>query len=45
VRSAILLGAVVPELRAETEILIGDMRDLSRLVTSIEGERDKLQKP
>ena len=44
VRSAILLGAVVPELRAETEILIGDLRDLSRIVTSIEGERDKLQK-
>ncbi|WP_113153424.1 murein hydrolase activator EnvC [Nitratireductor sp. OM-1] len=44
VRSAILLGAVVPELRVETEILIGDLKDLSRIVTSIESERDKLQK-
>ncbi|MCR4267861.1 murein hydrolase activator EnvC [Nitratireductor sp. ZSWI3] len=43
VRSAILLGAVVPELRAETEILMGDLRDLSRIVTSIETERAKLQ--
>ncbi len=44
VRSAILLGAVVPELREETEVLLGDLRDLSRIVTSIESERDKLQK-
>nr|WP_087587007.1 murein hydrolase activator EnvC [Nitratireductor soli] len=44
VRSAILLGAVVPELRSETETLLGDLKDLSRIVTSIETERDKLQK-
>jgi murein hydrolase activator len=43
VRSSILLAAVVPELRAETEILIGDLRELSRLTASIEGERQRLQ--
>ena len=42
VRSAILLGAVVPELRAETEILMADLKELSRVVTSIEAERDRL---
>src|SRR5690606_17185747 len=31
VRSAILLGAVVPEMRAETEILAGDLEELTRL--------------
>ncbi|EKF18768.1 peptidase M23B [Nitratireductor pacificus pht-3B] len=44
VRSAILLGAVVPELRSETEILLSDLNELLRIVTSIETERDKLQK-
>ncbi|MBX3579096.1 MAG: murein hydrolase activator EnvC [Rhizobiaceae bacterium] len=43
VRSAILLGAVVPELRGETEILIADLAELARVVASIETERDKLQ--
>lgn len=42
VRSAILLGAVVPELRSETEILIADLKELSRVVASIEAERDRL---
>lgn len=42
VRSAILLGAVVPEMRAETEILIADLRELSRLRTTIAAERDRL---
>ena len=39
VRSAILLGAVVPELREETESLIADLDELSRLTASIEAER------
>lgn len=42
VRSAILLGAVVPELRSETELLMTDLRELSRITASIEGEHDKL---
>jgi septal ring factor EnvC (AmiA/AmiB activator) len=42
VRSAILLGAVVPEMRAETEILAGDLRELSRLSASISAERAHL---
>jgi septal ring factor EnvC (AmiA/AmiB activator) len=43
VRSAILLGAVVPGLRAETEVLIADLNELTRLAASIEGERDRLK--
>nr|WP_050898787.1 murein hydrolase activator EnvC [Mesorhizobium alhagi] len=42
VRSAILLGAVVPELRAETEILLADMKEMMRLSGSIEAERGRL---
>lgn len=42
VRSAILLGSVVPEMRAETEILVTDLHELARLVTTIAAERDKL---
>jgi murein hydrolase activator len=42
VRSAILLGAVVPELRAETEVLMADLNELSRVTASIEAERDSL---
>lgn len=42
VRSAILLGAVVPELRAETEILISDLKELSRVTASIAAERERL---
>ncbi|MBL8581277.1 MAG: murein hydrolase activator EnvC [Rhizobiaceae bacterium] len=44
VRSAILLGAVVPELRSQTEILLGDLREKSRIASSIEGERQRLAK-
>ena len=43
VRSAILLGAVVPELRAETEILVTDLAELHRVTTSILAERDRLK--
>jgi septal ring factor EnvC (AmiA/AmiB activator) len=42
VRSAILLGAVVPELRSETEALLADLDQLSRLTASIEQERARL---
>ena len=42
VRSAILLGAVVPEMRAETEILAGDLNELARLTASISAERERL---
>lgn len=42
VRSSILLAAVVPELRGETEILIGDLEELARLVASINSERKRL---
>ena len=42
VRSAILLGAVVPELREETEILIADLKSLTRITASITEERKRL---
>ena len=42
VRSAILLAAVVPELRGETEVLIADLRELQRLAAEIEAERARL---
>ena len=42
VRSSILLGAVVPELRAETTILIGDLQELARLMATIESQRERL---
>jgi septal ring factor EnvC (AmiA/AmiB activator) len=42
VRSAILLGAVVPDLRAETEVLVGDLKELSRVAKSIDAERGRL---
>jgi septal ring factor EnvC (AmiA/AmiB activator) len=42
VRSAILLGAVVPDLRAETEVLVGDLTELSRIAKSIDTERGRL---
>ena len=42
VRSAILLGAVVPELRAETEVLIADLNELARLAATMETERTRL---
>jgi septal ring factor EnvC (AmiA/AmiB activator) len=40
VRSAILLGAVLPELRIEAEALAGDLRELVRLRTTITTERE-----
>lgn len=43
VRSSILLAAVVPEMRAETEILLGDLRELNRLTASIDAERRRLE--
>lgn len=42
VRSAILLGAVVPELRSETEKLIADLDALKRITNSISTERANL---
>ncbi|MEO3389375.1 murein hydrolase activator EnvC [Mesorhizobium sp. CAU 1741] len=42
VRSAILLAAVVPELRSETEVLIGDLRELARIAATIESQRKRL---
>jgi septal ring factor EnvC (AmiA/AmiB activator) len=42
VRSAILLGAVVPELREQTDILVADLAELSRVTSTIEAERGRL---
>jgi len=42
VRSAIVLGAVVPELRTETAILLSDIRELASLRGAIGEEREKL---
>lgn len=42
VRSSILLAAVVPELRGETEVLLGDLTELSRLTATIGSERERL---
>jgi septal ring factor EnvC (AmiA/AmiB activator) len=42
IRSAILLGAVVPDLRAEAEVLVGDLTELSRVAKSIDAERARL---
>lgn len=42
VRSAILLSAVVPEMRAETEILFADLKELRRVATGIASERENL---
>ncbi len=42
IRSAILLGAVVPELRHETELLVADLDTLKRITTSIANERSAL---
>lgn len=43
VRSAILLGAVLPELRHEAGVLVGDLQELSRLRKEIDSERDRLK--
>jgi len=42
VRSAILLGAVVPELRQRTDRLLADLKEQTRVTTSIEAERARL---
>lgn len=42
VRSAMLLGAVVPEIRAETEILVTQLRDLVRVRDEIDTNRGRL---
>lgn len=42
VRTAMLLGAVVPELRAETEALASDLAELVRIRTAIAADRDTL---
>lgn len=42
VRSAILLGAVLPELRMEAEALAVDLRELGRLRTGILREREQV---
>ncbi|MEM9277700.1 MAG: murein hydrolase activator EnvC [Pseudomonadota bacterium] len=42
VRSAILLGSVIPEMRSETEILIGQIQDLSRISNDISAQRETL---
>jgi len=44
VRSAILLGAVVPEIRAETEALANDLKELASLREAIAVERSALAK-
>jgi septal ring factor EnvC (AmiA/AmiB activator) len=42
VRSSILLGAVLPELKSETEALAADLGELIRLRTLASGEREAL---
>lgn len=42
VRTAIALAAVVPELRAKTDALAGDLADLTRLRRDIVAERERL---
>jgi septal ring factor EnvC (AmiA/AmiB activator) len=42
VRSAMLLGAVLPEMRQQTEALVNDLGELVRLRRQIADERDKL---
>jgi murein hydrolase activator len=42
VRSAMLLGAVLPELRTETEALAGDLSELMRLRAAIAADRESL---
>jgi septal ring factor EnvC (AmiA/AmiB activator) len=42
VRTAIMLGAVVPEMRAQADALAGDLAELLRLRKNIDGENTKL---
>jgi murein hydrolase activator len=43
VRSSMLLGAVLPELRAETEALAGDLAELLRLRNALAADRQALE--
>ncbi len=43
VRSAVLLGAVVPEMREQVEELTGDLKDMQRVTASIRQEQEKLK--
>ncbi|MDB5570679.1 MAG: uncharacterized protein JWN93_1862 [Hyphomicrobiales bacterium] len=43
IRTAILLGSVVPELRTETEVLAADLSELIELRRRIASERDRLR--
>jgi septal ring factor EnvC (AmiA/AmiB activator) len=43
VRSAILLNAVVPELRSETDILLADLTELARVRLELVSERNSLR--
>jgi septal ring factor EnvC (AmiA/AmiB activator) len=42
VRSAMMLGAVLPEMRHQAEVLAADLAELVRLRKEIAGERDRL---
>nr|WP_245411795.1 murein hydrolase activator EnvC [Phyllobacterium leguminum] len=42
VRSAVLLGAVVPEMRQQTEELMADLKEMSRITASIRQEQARL---
>ncbi len=44
IRAAMLLGAVLPELRSETEALASDLTEMVRLRDAAAGERDSLAK-
>lgn len=44
VHASILLGALLPDMRAEAEALAGDLRQLSRVRDSIAAERDTLKR-
>jgi septal ring factor EnvC (AmiA/AmiB activator) len=41
-RSAMMLGAVLPEMRHEADLLIADLAELTRIRAEIAGERDAL---
>ena len=43
VRSAILLGAVVPEVRSEAEVLLIELKELVRITEGIKNNREKLK--
>ncbi len=42
VRSSIVLGAVVPQMRTETDALLTDLRQLTNVTTTIAEERERL---